>query len=169
MPDVVPTYRPRVPRLRGQKHLLHQHLHHHPPPTRIRGEEGKREGSAPSRPASATSCFSLETARPQGGASRPIGRQHRRPHLDDPAHAQRQGVRTAPQTAPTTNHTETDDKEGQDRRHRRAPVRPDVHHEGRAVCSPPDPPRHHLRAPFCRPERLRGKQATRVSKILTVP
>ena len=133
-------------------------------PTRIRGEEGKREASAPSRPASATSCFSLETARPQGGASRPIGRQHRRPHLDDPAHAQRQGVRTAPQTAHRTKQAETDDKEGQDRRHRRAPVQPDAHSEGRAVCSPPDPPRHHLRAPFCRPERLRGKQATRVRK-----
>jgi hypothetical protein len=36
-------------------------------PTRIRGEEGKREASVPSRPASATSCFSPETARPQGG------------------------------------------------------------------------------------------------------
>ena len=129
------------------------------------GEEGKREGSAPSRPAAATSCFSLETARPQGGASRPIGRQHRRPHLDDPAHAQRQGVRTAPQTAPTTNHTDTDDKEGLGGWRRQAPVGRHAHSEGRAVCSPPDPPRHHLRAPFCRPERLRGKQATRVSKI----
>ena len=125
----------------------------------------KREGSAPTHQPSATSCLALETASPEGPASRPIGRQHRRPHLDDPAHAQRQGVRTAPQTAPTTNHTETDDKEGQDRWHRRAPVGPDVHHECRAVYSPPDPPCHHLRAPFCRPERLRSKQATRVSKI----
>ena len=123
-------------------------------PIRIRGKEGKREASVPSRPASATSCFSPETARPQGGVSRPTGRQHRRHHPDDATPAQHQGVRAAPRAAHRANQADTDDKEGQDRWRRRAPVGPGAHDEGRAVCSPPDRPCHHLRPPFSRPERL---------------
>jgi|EP01047_Picozoa_sp_COSAG01_P027063 hypothetical protein len=42
MPDVMPTYRPRVPSLRGQKHLLYQHLHHHSPPPELGGRKKGR-------------------------------------------------------------------------------------------------------------------------------
>jgi hypothetical protein len=111
-------------------------------PTRIRGEEGKREASVPSRPASATSCFSPETARPQGGVSRPTGRQHRRHHPDDATPAQHQGVRAAPRAAHRANQADTDDKEGLGGWRRRAPVGRHAQGEGRAVGSPPDRPCH---------------------------
>ena len=123
-------------------------------PTRIRGEEGKREASVPSRPASATSCFSPETARPQGGVSRPTGRQHRRHHPDDATPAQHQGVRAAPRAAHRANQADTDDKEGLGGWRRRAPVGRHAQGEGRAVGSPPDRPCHHMRGQNCRPERL---------------
>jgi hypothetical protein len=134
-------------------------------PTRIRGEEGKREASVPSRPASATSCFSPETARPQGGVSRPTGRQHRRHHLDDATPAQHQGVRAAPRAAHRANQADTDDKEGLGGWRRRAPVGRHAHGEGRAVGSPPDRPCHHMRGQNCHPERLWTAPPRRVRNL----
>ena len=63
----------------------------------------KREASVPTHQPSATSCLARETARPEGGDSRPIGRQRRRHHLDDAAPAQHQGVRAAPWAAHRAN------------------------------------------------------------------
>ena len=134
-------------------------------PRRNGGSGGKREGSAPARQSSATSCLARATALPEGGGSRPIGRQHRRHHLDDAAPAQHQGVRAAPRAAHRANQADTDDKEGQDRWRRRAPVGPDAHDEGRAVCSPPDRPCHHLRPPFSCPERLWTAPPRRVRNL----
>jgi hypothetical protein len=45
LPDVVPTCRPRALSLRGQKHLLHQHLHPHSPPPELGGRKGREKGA----------------------------------------------------------------------------------------------------------------------------
>jgi hypothetical protein len=115
---------------------------------------GKREGSVPAHQPSATSCLARATARPEGGDSRPIGRQHRRHHLDGPAPAQHQGVEQSAWAAHRANQDATDDKEGLGGWRRRAPVGRHAQGEGRAVCSPYYLTCHHMRAQNCRPERL---------------
>jgi hypothetical protein len=126
---------------------------------------GKREASVPAHQPSATSCLARETARPEGGDSRPIGRQHRRLHLDGPAPAQRQGVRAALRAAHRANQADTEDKKGLGGWRRRAPVGRHAQGEGRAVPRPHYLTCHHMRGQNCRPERLWTAPPRRVRNL----